>query len=138
MKTLPTLSRRNFIRLLLWAAGMLGLGGLVRFFSYEPQTGQATRFEMGDLADFPPGSRTVRMDVPAVIYNEDAKISAYHLICTHLGCRVEEDGVNFGCPCHGSQFDRDGKVLHGPAQRSLQAMKVEITEDRRLILETQK
>jgi carotenoid phi-ring synthase / carotenoid chi-ring synthase len=45
---------------------------------------------------------------------------AISLSCTHQGCTVKmaEDG-NFHCPCHGSVFAVDGKVLTGPAKRDL-------------------
>ncbi len=42
-------------------------------------------------------------------------------ICTHLGCTVPWDAEQnrFVCPCHGSQYDAEGRVLQGPAARSL-------------------
>ena len=138
MKTHPVLSRRDFVSLLLWAAGLLGLGGLLRYFSYEPQADQVSRFVLGDVNDFPPGSRTLRNEIPAVIYNQDGVISAYRLICTHLGCRVEESDSNYKCPCHGSVFDSTGKVIKGPAQKPLQAMDVEISQEGQLILKVHK
>lgn len=38
--------------------------------------------------------------------------------CTHLGCRLEwnPDEGTWDCPCHGSRFDRDGRLLDEPAQ----------------------
>jgi nitrite reductase/ring-hydroxylating ferredoxin subunit len=37
--------------------------------------------------------------------------------CTHEGCPVTPPvGGIITCPCHGSQFDLDGKVRRGPAQ----------------------
>lgn len=38
--------------------------------------------------------------------------------CPHLGCRLvynRADGC-YECPCHGSQFDKNGKICAGPAQ----------------------
>lgn len=42
------------------------------------------------------------------------------LTCTHQGCTVAiaEDG-KFHCPCHGAVFDKEGKVLKGPATKDL-------------------
>ena len=41
--------------------------------------------------------------------------------CTHQGCAITGfQGSTYVCPCHGSQFDATGKVLSGPANRSLQ------------------
>ncbi|KAF3774813.1 Cytochrome b6-f complex iron-sulfur subunit [Nymphaea thermarum] len=42
---------------------------------------------------------------------------AINAICTHLGCIVpwEESENKFMCPCHGSQYDSQGKVVQGPA-----------------------
>ncbi|MBE9222633.1 FAD-dependent oxidoreductase [Cyanobacterium stanieri LEGE 03274] len=45
---------------------------------------------------------------------------AISLSCTHQGCTVnkQEDG-KFLCPCHSALYDNDGKLLQGPAKRSL-------------------
>ncbi|MEB3339952.1 FAD-dependent oxidoreductase [Okeania sp.] len=50
---------------------------------------------------------------------------AISLTCTHQGCTVElaEDG-KFYCPCHGAVYDRNGKVLAGPAKRDLSRYKI--------------
>ena len=40
-------------------------------------------------------------------------------ICTHLGCTVDVEGATLLCPCHGSTYDREGRVLRGPAERPL-------------------
>jgi isorenieratene synthase len=50
---------------------------------------------------------------------------ALSLTCTHQGCTVSKqpDG-KFLCPCHGALYDKNGKVLRGPAQRDLTKYKV--------------
>ncbi|HEY8313431.1 MAG TPA: ubiquinol-cytochrome c reductase iron-sulfur subunit [Candidatus Baltobacteraceae bacterium] len=42
-------------------------------------------------------------------------------ICPHLGCRYDykPDANKFACPCHGSQFNNEGKHIAGPAARGL-------------------
>jgi len=47
------------------------------------------------------------------------------LTCTHQGCTVaiEADG-KFHCPCHGAVFDKEGRVLKGPATKDLQRYQV--------------
>ncbi|CAG1013396.1 cytochrome b6-f complex iron-sulfur subunit [Anaerolineales bacterium] len=133
------LSRRDFIKLftnaLFSLGGLLGLVGLFRYFDYYPPEAPV-EFDLGNIADFPIGSRTVRSDIPAVINNVDGKIIAQSLVCTHLGCTVAESVTGFDCPCHGSRFDENGNVLAGPAQKPLKTLRVELSEDGRVKLHT--
>jgi len=41
--------------------------------------------------------------------------------CTHLGCVLafDDDEGTWDCPCHGSRYDQDGKVICGPAVADL-------------------
>ncbi len=130
--------RRNFFqissRLLLSLAGVLGLGGLIRFFSHEPYSGPPGSYDLGAAVDFPPSARVIRLDIPAVIYQLGGKYTALSLRCTHLGCTLEDEGGNFSCPCHGSAFDQDGEILKGPAEEKLPPLRVEINEEGNLIV----
>lgn len=47
--------------------------------------------------------------------------------CPHLGCQVEwnPDELSWDCPCHGSRFDFEGKLINNPAQTNLSPTKVE-------------
>lgn len=57
----------------------------------------------------------------AVYRDDQGKLHAVSAICTHLGCQVAFNAVerSWDCPCHGSRFDIDGRVLDGPATKPL-------------------
>lgn len=59
---------------------------------------------------------------------DDGAFAALSPICTHRGCTVEPDGTGFTCPCHGSEYDRRGLVLKGPAERNLQQFPATVRE----------
>jgi cytochrome b6-f complex iron-sulfur subunit len=51
---------------------------------------------------------------------DDTSYSAIDAICSHQSCTVTgADGAAYVCPCHGSRYDRNGRVLQGPATASL-------------------
>jgi len=61
-------------------------------------------------------------DVTYLVSTEDGiKDFAISAVCTHLGCVVPwvRASNKFCCPCHGSQYDENGKVVRGPAPLSL-------------------
>lgn len=41
--------------------------------------------------------------------------------CPHMGCALEwnPDELSWDCPCHGSRFDSNGKLIDNPAQEDL-------------------
>lgn len=51
---------------------------------------------------------------------EDGALALYK-VCTHLGCLFnwKDQEFKFVCPCHGSQFQKNGDYIQGPAPRSL-------------------
>lgn len=50
-------------------------------------------------------------------------------ICTHQGCTVDAGAHGFRCPCHGSSYDRQGRVVTGPAPDDLPRYRVELRQD---------
>src|SRR2546421_624470 len=48
-------------------------------------------------------------------------LGAIAITCPHLGCSygLDTGGKRFLCPCHGSTFNLEGQVLHGPAVNPL-------------------
>jgi glycine/D-amino acid oxidase-like deaminating enzyme/nitrite reductase/ring-hydroxylating ferredoxin subunit len=58
---------------------------------------------------------------------DDGTLVAVSPTCTHLGCQVNWNRAerSWDCPCHGSRFAPDGKVLHGPAVHRLELKPLE-------------
>lgn len=63
-------------------------------------------------------------------YRDDSgSLFALSPVCTHLKCDVAWNSAerSWDCPCHGSRFAVDGRVLNGPAREPLQEL--ELNED---------
>jgi glycine/D-amino acid oxidase-like deaminating enzyme/nitrite reductase/ring-hydroxylating ferredoxin subunit len=80
--------------------------------------------ELPDASNLAPGTgRIVSLEgqKTAAFRDEQGEIHAVSPVCTHLGCQVEFNNAErtWDCPCHGSRFDVDGRVIHGPATEDL-------------------
>jgi glycine/D-amino acid oxidase-like deaminating enzyme/nitrite reductase/ring-hydroxylating ferredoxin subunit len=76
--------------------------------------------------------RSIKRGQGAVVDNDGTKIAAYRrddgaltlrsAVCTHKGCTVAWNDAErtWDCPCHGSRFTAEGKVISGPAQSPLE------------------
>jgi glycine/D-amino acid oxidase-like deaminating enzyme/nitrite reductase/ring-hydroxylating ferredoxin subunit len=58
----------------------------------------------------------------AAFRDESGELRLLSPVCTHMGCRVTWNRAerSWDCPCHGSRFDVDGRVLVGPAVAPLE------------------
>jgi len=57
----------------------------------------------------------------------DAMFVVFSNRCMHLGCPVAvAQGVGFACPCHGGQYDKEGRRTAGPPIRPLDRFQWEI------------
>jgi len=65
----------------------------------------------------------LRGDATYLILDDAKNLATFGLnaVCTHLGCVVPWNKAEnkFMCPCHGSQYNKEGKVVRGPAPLSL-------------------
>jgi menaquinol-cytochrome c reductase iron-sulfur subunit len=63
-----------------------------------------------------------------VIRHSPAEMTVFSPICTHLGCHFKWNPQtrHFECPCHGSVWTIDGKVIGGPAPRPLDTLPYKI------------
>lgn len=75
----------------------------------------------GDAAIVTAGKERV-----AAYRDEDGDLHAVSPRCTHLGCIVafNHGEKTWDCPCHGSRFGLDGRVLEGPATEPLERFEV--------------
>lgn len=57
----------------------------------------------------------------AVYRDSPDQVLVLSAVCTHLKCVVRWNQVekSWDCPCHGSRFDVQGKILEGPAMKPL-------------------
>jgi glycine/D-amino acid oxidase-like deaminating enzyme/nitrite reductase/ring-hydroxylating ferredoxin subunit len=59
----------------------------------------------------------------AVYRDDQGQCHRFSALCPHLGCVVAWNSLEktWDCPCHGSRFARDGRVVNGPANIGLPA-----------------
>jgi Rieske Fe-S protein len=109
-------------RLSLRAAGELAkenLNFVSKYIDY------VTGGDVGSVDEIPPNEG-------AVVRRGLAKVAAFRdpsgvlhemsAVCTHLGCIVHWNSAekSWDCPCHGSRFDKYGRVITGPAKKDLE------------------
>lgn len=103
-----------------------------------------TLLKVGRPEDYPPGSIAFLEEQRLFIIRDPVGFRALSAICTHLRCTTgpfvppdaEWKGPHSHCPCHGSVFAKDGRVLQGPAPRPLDFYRVSLAPDGRLIVDT--
>lgn len=115
--------RRTFLKMLA-AAPVVACGG----GSGAPASfGTVTA---GNVSATSVGSLTVVANAPAILGRDQDGLYAMTSTCTHQGCEVEPSASDtLFCPCHSSRFDRNGKVLGGPAPSPLVHFAVSIDGD---------
>lgn len=88
-----------------------------------------SRVSLSDAGDLEPGQAgivSVDGSAAAVYRDPSGEMHGLSPTCTHLRCGVQwNDAENtWDCPCHGSRFDIDGKVLSGPATEPLPTVQI--------------
>ncbi|OVA07974.1 Rieske iron-sulfur protein [Macleaya cordata] len=138
----PDMGKRELMNLLLLGALSLPTAGMLvpyaTFFA-PPGSGGAgggtpAKDALGNdiiasewLKTHGPGDRTLSQglkgDPTYLVVEKDKTLATYGInaVCTHLGCVVPFNKAEnkFICPCHGSQYNNQGKVVRGPAPLSL-------------------
>jgi menaquinol-cytochrome c reductase iron-sulfur subunit len=152
----PSGSRRRFFQ---WvtnvAAGVIGMGLAIPLLGYLISPAFKRRTELWvDVAsaDALVLGEPIQLDYLAAIKDGwmetkihkaiwavkqgDEQLTVFSPMCTHLGCgyRWEASDRTFKCPCHGSVYDIGGKVIAGPAPRSLDVLPAKLENGRVLVI----
>ena len=135
----PRLSREGFLRLVsraaLWLTGGASLLGLLQYLSYETDPPPQSVFTVGTPDSYRVGTATVVPGARAVLYRDEDGFWALSLVCSHLGCTTEADDDGYRCPCHGSRYDFEGRVVNGPAKQALKAVWVDVDAEGNLMID---
>lgn len=141
--------RRDFLVKLGTGAGVVGIGtqaaaslrSLLPNVSYDAPT----TVKLGKTVDFPDGLKFLP-EQRLFVFREGKVFHAVSAVCTHLGCTVRAEALSqpetvtvgdapmrlthrFSCPCHGSKYTGDGKVVSGPAPRPLAWYHLSVSPD---------
>jgi cytochrome b6-f complex iron-sulfur subunit len=106
-------------------SGVVTLDYLKPNVLFEPPT----TFRAGSPEDYTEGTVRFNKERKAYVIGGMGGVYALSAVCTHLGCitRYRSDEGVIACPCHGSRFDLEGDVVHGPAPKPLPWL--EVTQD---------
>jgi cytochrome b6-f complex iron-sulfur subunit len=119
--------------------GAIGAGILVALGALRevipPLARENKKFTIGRLYDFPLNTFFLLSAQNVFIYRDYEGVRALSAVCTHLGCVLDITEEGFQCPCHGSRFNDRGRVISGPAPRSLAFYRVEVAPDGKLLVD---
>jgi len=141
------MTRRKFFARLGLGTVFLSMGGfftgIVTFvlskLNFEPKS----TVSIGKPEDYQMGEMRVLDAEQLYVFRSETGFQAVSAICTHLGCAYKPftapnevfPEVHAQCPCHGSVFSRDGKVIGGPAPRPLPFFSISYSPDGRMIVD---
>jgi menaquinol-cytochrome c reductase iron-sulfur subunit len=139
--------RRSFLKWLIGAlAAMIGLVTGIPFIRAVINSALLQKLsyvEVGDFSSLPIGQpQDMNFQVQVtdaylqqevtrsvwVIKHSSSELTVFSPICTHLGCHFKWNPQtrHFECPCHGSVWTINGKVIGGPAPRPLDILPYKI------------
>ncbi|XP_039141104.1 cytochrome b6-f complex iron-sulfur subunit, chloroplastic [Dioscorea cayenensis subsp. rotundata] len=152
----PDMGKRQLLNLMLLGAVSLPTVGMLipyTYFFVPPGSGGVgggtfAKDALGNdviaaqwLKTHGPGDRTLTQglkgDPTYLVVENDKTLATYGIngVCTHLGCVVPWNAAEnkFICPCHGSQYNNQGKVVRGPAPLSLALAHVDVDDDNKVV-----
>jgi cytochrome b6-f complex iron-sulfur subunit len=120
--------RRDFLGLAsIWAAGstfVFAAIGMLRLPKAAVLSSPSRKYRVTLPENLPEGVPFLPPGRSVAIFRDKQGVHAISITCTHLGCIIKPSATGFDCPCHGSRFAPDGKVIKGPAPSPLPWRKV--------------
>ena len=142
-------TRRSVLDLLLALGGLGWLASVVypviRYLKPLPMQGptgpvgltraEVSKVERDKFAIIPVGTKRV-----LVLEDSSGELHALDAKCTHEGCTVRyvSGDALIWCACHNARFDLEGRVLGGPAPRSLSRHGVQRKDDGSIVVAVSK
>jgi Rieske Fe-S protein len=87
----------------------------------------------GNVSELTVDSLKMVAGANAFLGRDASGLYAMSAVCTHAGCLLgalsTTVSAGIGCGCHGSRFDGNGAVTHGPAGRPLVHYQVDVATD---------
>lgn len=139
------ISRRTFITSTLTASSGLALSGLVPLESAAAGAlsnqllfgNNALTISIDDYAELKEdgGFKVIKevtigdiTDSIIIVRKSEKEFLVYSSVCRHKKCNVKfkKDRDVFVCPCHGSTYDIEGKVIKGPSEKDIPPYKVKL------------
>ena len=135
------MERRSFIKncTLLCASG-IGLAAIVQScgsIHYASSTIETNRIKINKTEFIDKNNaervfvvvRSEKLDFPVCLYKKKQEYAAVSMQCSHQGCELNPNNTSLTCPCHGSEFSTEGKVLSPPADKDLKLFKITIDNE---------
>jgi nitrite reductase/ring-hydroxylating ferredoxin subunit len=135
--------RRDFLAgAAFWTtAGALGFAavGVARMPKPGVLPGPSSLLKIGPPGEYPVSTEPQRVAGQNLFILHDATgYAAVAAVCTHLGCIVAPAADGFACPCHGSRFSHEGRVVQGPAPSPLAWFELSLAPDGQIVVDTRK
>ncbi len=133
------ISRRAFLTNLSYGTFLAACGALasafVRFLTPNLVTPVSGPVEIGKPDEYAEGSLTYVESARVYLGRDTRGLFAISATCPHLGCTVSYKNSRFECPCHGSQFNEQGRMVVGPADRPLDRAQLTWAEDGHVVVD---
>lgn len=96
-----------------------------RFAKAPVSYGPPRKRNLGPIDAYAAGTPSYVEEAGVFVKRDAQGVRVLSAVCTHLGCTVRREAEGFVCPCHGSRYDAEGRVVDGPAPAALAFYRVE-------------